>query len=207
MTEIRGAHRDALIEATVAEFAAVGYEAASLNRIIRTAGISKSSFYNAIDSRAALFDAVVRMLVEDVRSHWTPPAPAEFEAPDFWDRVDALLAEFAELAAGRALPLLGRIFYLPATGSADARTEVLDAMAEWMADVIRAGRAVGAVRIDMPVELQAAAAFGTLRGIDEWVLGVGVLASAGRDGTQGAQQREGIAASAPGILLRRLLGT
>ncbi|WP_243228449.1 TetR/AcrR family transcriptional regulator [Microbacterium sp. CIAB417] len=239
MTELRGAHREALIEATVAEFAAVGYERASLNRIIRSAGISKSSFYNAVGSKGELFDAVVRMLVDDVRAQWTPPAPAEFAAPDFWERVDAVLAAFAELGRGRALPLLGRIFYLPATGAADGRADLLAAVGAWVTAVISAGRAAGAVRDDMPIDLQAAAAFGMLRGVDEWALGAGPLAPAGASrplgvdetsrypresdgvssGTRGLDGDAAVGhgaeilggvereAAAPGILLRRLLGT
>ncbi|WP_286300434.1 TetR/AcrR family transcriptional regulator [Microbacterium suwonense] len=72
MAQITGAHRRALIEATVAEFAAAGYEGASLNRIIRAAGISKSSFYHAVGSKAELLDAVVESLIADVRARWTP---------------------------------------------------------------------------------------------------------------------------------------
>jgi AcrR family transcriptional regulator len=193
MTRLTGAHRDALIEATVAEFASAGYDAASLNRIIRAAGISKSSFYHAVGSKAELLDAVVESLIGDVREHWTPPAPADF-AGDFWTVVDGVLADFGALAAGeRALGLLGRIFYLPTTGSADARTALLDAVRTWVADVLRVGTASGTVRDDLPVDALAAAVYGLLRGLEEWALGdpASVDASA--------------AASAPGILLRAML--
>lgn len=194
MTELTGPHRDALIEATVAEFASAGYEGASLNRIIRAAGISKSSFYHAVESRADLLDAVVESLIRDVREHWTPPAPADFAGDRFWTEVDAVLTDLADLAAGdRALGLLGRIFYLPATGSADARSALLDAVRTWVSEVLRAGAATGAVRDDLPVDALAAAAFGMLRGLDEWALSGAASVDA-----------EG-AASAPGILLRAML--
>lgn|SRR5690606_17198462 len=194
MTELTGPHRDALIEATVAEFLAAGYESASLNRIIRAAGISKSSFYHAVGSKAELLDAVVESLIGDVRDRWTPPAPAEFGGEAFWPRVDAVLADLAALAArDRALGLLGSIFYLPATGPADARTALLEAVRTWVADVLQVGAASGAVRDDLPIDALAAAAFGMLRGLDEWALG----------GT--ASVDAATAASAPGILLRAML--
>ncbi|MBS1675248.1 MAG: TetR/AcrR family transcriptional regulator [Actinobacteria bacterium] len=192
MTALTGPHRTALIEATVAEFADAGYEGASLNRIIRAAGLSKSSFYHAAGSKAELFDVVVRALVDDVLHAWTPPDPVSFETPAFWARVDETLANFGALAADAPLGMLGRIFYLPA-GEGAARAEVLAAVRGWVAAVLRAGRAVGAVHADLPVELQTAAVFGLLRGIDEWAL------SAAGDPEA--------AAAAPGILLRRLLGT
>jgi len=194
MTALTGPHRDALIEATVAEFAEAGYDGASLNRIIRAAGVSKSSFYHAVGSKAELLDAVVDALIADVRARWTPPAPAEFAGDAFWPRVDRVLAELAALSADdRALGLLGRIFYLPATGAADARSALLGAVRAWVGEVLRIGAASGAVRTDLAVEALAAAAFGMLRGLDEWAL----TGSRGRDAET--------AASAPGILLRGML--
>lgn len=191
MTELTGTHRDALIEATVAEFASAGYEAASLNRIIRAAGISKSSFYHAVGSKAELLDAVVETLIGDVRAHWTPPAPSEFAGEAFWPRVEQVLGELGALTSGdRALGLLGRIFYLPASGGADARADLLEAVRTWVGDVLRVGVASGSVRDDLPTDALTAAAFGMLRGLDEWAL-------------SGADAPD--AATAPAILLRGLL--
>ncbi|MDP3949318.1 TetR/AcrR family transcriptional regulator [Microbacterium sp.] len=192
--------RTALAEATVAEFARAGYEAASLNRIIRDAGMSKSSFYHFVGSKSELFDAVVRMLVADVRAQWTPPAPAEFGARAFWRRVDALLGEFATLSASPALQHLGRIFYLPGDAASavpgGARGELLDAVREWVEAVLRAGRESGQVRDDLPLDLQVEVTFAVLRAIDEWALtGHGAEASG----------RAAVAASAPALLLHRLL--
>ncbi|MCS3844493.1 TetR/AcrR family transcriptional regulator [Microbacterium sp. AK031] len=192
--------RTALAEATVAEFARAGYEAASLNRIIRDAGMSKSSFYHFVGSKSELFDAVVRMLVADVRAQWTPPAPAEFGARAFWRRVDAMLGEFATLSASPALQYLGRIFYLPGDAasavSGGARGELLDAVREWVEAVLRAGRESGQVRDDLPLDLQVEVTFAVLRAIDEWALtGQGAEASG----------RAAVAASAPAVLLHRLL--
>lgn len=192
MTELTGSHRGALIEATVAEFAASGYEGASLNRIIRAAGISKSSFYHAVSSKAELFDAVVASLVADVRGRWQPPAPSDFAGSDFWPRVDDVLARLAALAGSdRAVGMLGRIFYLPATGEPDARTRMLEGIRAWVGEVLEVGVDSGAVRDDLPAEALAAAAFGMLRGLDEWALAGTVDPSS--------------AAAAPGILLRGLL--
>lgn len=193
MTDIPGAHRAALVEATVAEFADAGFEKASLNRIIRAAGMSKSSFYHAVSSKAELFDAVVRMLINEVSGQWSPPPADTFAGPGFWSQVDAVLADLTELTdRSSALRLLGRLFYLPAGGTADARSELLDAVRRWTLDVLREGVASGEVRDDLPVEVLAAAVFGMLRGLDEWAL------------TASAQQATE-AASAPHVLLRALL--
>lgn len=195
MAQLTGPHRDALIEATVAEFAAQGYEGASLNRIVRAAGISKSSFYHAAGSKAELFDAVVTSLIADVRARWTPPPPEQFAGADFWPLVEHVLAELTALAAAdRALEMLGRIFYLPAGSTADGRSALLEAGHGWVREALRVGVASGAVRDDVPVDALAAAAFGLLRGLDEWALTEAPPAT-----------RTALAASAPAALLRAML--
>lgn len=205
-TRLSPERRAALADATVAEFERSGYEGASLNRIIRAAGMSKSSFYHFVGSKDELFDAVVRMLIADVRGQWTPPAPSEFGARAFWRRVDALLEEIARLSATPAMQHLGRIFYLPgASASGDpassdvsggARRELLDAVHAWVEAVIRVGREAEQVRDDLPLELQVEVTFAVLRAIDEWV-----LAAEAAD----AGERAAVAASAPALVLRRLL--
>ncbi|GLJ60747.1 hypothetical protein GCM10017576_08760 [Microbacterium barkeri] len=193
MAQLTGPHRDALIEATVVEFAAVGYEAASLNRIIRSAGISKSSFYHAVSSKAELLDAVVSALIGEVRMRWSPPDPQRFAGRAFWPLVDEVLNDLAELGAeDRALQLLGRIFYLPAPGADDARIALLDRVREWVRQVLDVGVASGEVRADLPVDVLAAAAFGLLRGLDEWALAA-------------PAERARAAADAPAALLRSML--
>ncbi|MGV2985363.1 TetR/AcrR family transcriptional regulator [Microbacterium sp. AGC85] len=188
--------RAALAQATVAEFARAGYDGASLNRIIRDSGMSKSSFYHFVGSKSELFDVVVRMLIADVRAQWTPPAPGEFAGRRFWRRVDALLEEFGALSAQPALQHLGRIFYLGAgPGGSDARAELLDAVRAWVEEVLRVGRDSGQIGAELPIGLQADVTFAVLRAIDEWAL------------AHDADGRGAVAASAPGLLLRRMLAT
>jgi AcrR family transcriptional regulator len=191
MTALTGPHRDALIEAAIAEFTSAGFEGASLNRIIRAAGLSKSSFYHAAASKAELLDAVVESLVDDVRAQWTAPAPVEFAEEEFWPQVDRVLSDLGALTAeNRALGLLGSIFYLPAGAGADARTTLLETVRTWVAEVLHVGVESHAVRDDLPADALVAAAFGMLRGLDEWALAAGLPE---------------VAASAPGILLRSML--
>lgn len=189
--------RAALAEATVAEFARAGYEAASLNRIIRDAGMSKSSFYHFVGSKSELFDAVVRMLIADVRAQWPVPAPEEFAGRRFWRRVDSLLEAFGALATQPALHHLGRIFYLAGDpGASGARADLFGDVRTWVEEVLRVGRDSGQVSTQLPLGLQADVTFAVLRAIDEWALAEGDDANA----------RSVVATSAPSLLLRRMLG-
>lgn len=188
--------RSALVAATVAEFASAGYDGASLNRIIRAAGMSKSSFYHFVGSKDELFDAVVRMLIADVTARWTPPVPSAFGGRAFWRRVDLLLEEIAQLSETPEMQHLGRIFYLRGEPEErGARAEMLAAVRSWVESVLQTGRDSGAVRTDLPLDLQADVVFAVLRAIDEWALAGGVV----------RPERAAVAASAPGLVLRRLL--
>lgn len=196
-TRLTPERRSALAEATVTEFATAGYEGASLNRIIRAAGMSKSSFYHFVGSKDELFDTVVRMLIHDVAALFEVPAPAGFKEA-FWSQLEALLAQFAALAAEPALQHLGRIFYLPGDpAGSSARAELLRRVRAWVEEVLEVGRSSGAVRDDLPVDLQADVTFAVLRAIDEWALADGGITA----------ERAAVAASAPGLVLRRLLAT
>jgi len=189
----------ALADATVAEFSRAGYEGASLNRIVRAARMSKSSFYHFVGSKDELFDTVVRMLITEVAAMWTPPAPAEFAefgARAFWRHVDELLEQLGTLSATPALQHLGRIFYLPGGAEASgARAELLTRVRTWVSEVLRTGRASGAVRDELPIDLQTDIVFAVLRAMDEWALAGGTITA----------ERAAVAASAPGLVLRRLL--
>lgn len=172
--------RAALVEATVAEIAAVGYESASLNRIIRAAGMGKSSFYHFVGSKSELLDVVMNDVIEAARAAWSPPAPESFDAPDFWARVDALLADLGRAAAAEpALQLLGDLFAAPPASTGDATTaraareRLLADIAGWMHEVLDAGRRADQVRDDMPLDLQRQIVFAMLNAVDTWVLARG----------------------------------
>jgi AcrR family transcriptional regulator len=53
------ASRRELLDAAAAEFAASGYAAASVDRIVRRAGLSKGTFYWNLDSKEAVFVALL----------------------------------------------------------------------------------------------------------------------------------------------------
>lgn len=56
-------HGEALFEAALAEFVANGYERASINRILQTAGMSKGQFYYHFKNKEALYLALIEILI------------------------------------------------------------------------------------------------------------------------------------------------
>ncbi|WP_211228446.1 TetR/AcrR family transcriptional regulator [Glycomyces tenuis] len=159
--------RRALLEAAAAEFAEAGYERASLNRIIRGQGMSKSSFYHYFDSKEALFDAVIGDIGGSLVKALDLPEAAELASGDFWGRVEELTDRLALAGTEHpAFAALAKLFYLPdAPASLGETRGRIDA---WIDRALEAGRAVGAVDDELPVSLQRHLVGAVLWAMDEW---------------------------------------
>ncbi|MEV0840701.1 helix-turn-helix domain-containing protein [Actinocatenispora sera] len=163
--------REALLTTAAREFAGAGYQRASLNRIIRSCRMSKSSFYHYFDSKEALFDATVLDAAQRLLAALPVPAPADLAGPDFWTRIDELIAGAVRLV-GPQDRMLWTLFYLPdaPTGPCSALARLRAGIDGWLAAALAAGRDAGAVRTDLPASLQAAMALAVLQAMDEWSL-------------------------------------
>lgn len=163
--------RDRLVREASAEFARAGYEQASLNRIIRACGLSKSSFYHFVASKQALFDLVVDELRRAVAARMSIPKPDAFGGSRFWTTAEQLLGQLIEtVATDASFATLGRIVYLsdvPADAHAPVQS-IFRGVDAWMREVLLVGRRDGTVRDDLPAELQARLVLATLRTLDEW---------------------------------------
>lgn len=165
--------RGMLVRTAATEFASAGYEHASLNRIIKACGLSKSSFYHVVASKQALFDLVVADLGAALSETLRVPEPGEFAGDRFWPEVDALFDRLLVASnENESSCALGRMFYLSGTpgegtGAVDA---TLASVESWVHDVLVVGRESEAVRTDLPVSLQSGLVFAVLRVLDEWSL-------------------------------------
>lgn len=162
-----------LLATAAREFAARGFEQASLNAVIRACGMSKSSFYHYFGSKEALFDRVVEEASAALAADLHAPDPETLVGPDFWDRIEAFVANALAASAKQDWYAdLGRILYLP--GLSDERSavlqRVLSGVADWIGSVLAVGRTCGAVRDDLPASLQAELVFAVLQAMDRWSL-------------------------------------
>lgn len=166
----------------VASFAADGLEGASLNGILERAGMGKSSFYHRFADKAALHDWVVERLSQSLLGEVEVPDVAELTAQTFRPRISALVADLSRSAVTRPETMaLGRMFHDSADAPGDRRiAEVRASVLGWIAGAVVAGRAVGAIRDDLPDDLLSAWAVSSLLTIDQWVLAAdGDIASRG----------------------------
>ena len=148
--------REAVLAAAAKEFAALGYEAASLNRILERAGLSKGAFYYYFDDKAdlavAVLNAVTDEFLKTMGNFVLPGTVADFwaEAEKIQRRALDSLARFpeqTELIAKLGMALLR---------DSELMARVMPAMADKrqaVAALWEKGRALGAVRTDIPLEL------------------------------------------------------
>lgn len=162
-----------MLETAAREFAAQGYEHASLNAIIRDCDMRKSSFYHYVGSKAALFDAVMQEAMTELARVLDIPAPQELSGPHYWDTITRLVTDVLRVAArGDWYADAGGLFYLtdvPAQHSI-AMHKMVKSIAAWVDQALTSGRSCGAVRDDLPPSLQIALVSDVLRCLDHWSL-------------------------------------
>ncbi|WP_117212185.1 TetR/AcrR family transcriptional regulator [Allorhizocola rhizosphaerae] len=163
--------RRLLLQTALAEFADVGYEGASLNRIIGARHMSKSSFYHYFASKEALFEAVVTDIGGAFVAELAPPGDDELAEGDFWGHIMRLAERLAELSSGDpGFMRLAKLFYLPDVprnpGSPLAKAAAR--IDDWIDRALTIGRAGGAVGDDLPIELQRRLLRAVLWAMDEW---------------------------------------
>jgi AcrR family transcriptional regulator len=161
----------AILAAASKEFAEHGFEAASLNRIISEAGLSKGAMYYYFDDKEDLFvttvsDAVTRLIVEagnvatatDARSFWV-----EVEA---WYRRSLELFQKEPAAIGLMRSLRRRV----EQGTGGVALAALRRSGQaYLEALIDTGQAVSAIRSDLPKSLLVSVLMSLEEGIDLWL--------------------------------------
>ena len=176
------AKREAILQAAAKEFAQVGYEGASVNRILEGAGLSKGAFYYYFDDKADLACTVLHWIYRDVLAMCDGLQVPE-DAAAFWDVVHQISRQSLEMLqrapySNELLSRLGHAF----ANDRELATRVMSLFARPNSAIVaiwRRGQELGAVRSDIPVETLIA----VFQGIKEsliraWVPGDQVLTNA-----------------------------
>lgn len=159
----------AILDAARMEFSEWGYEAASQNRIIEAAGISKGALYYYFDDKNDLYVTVLMREFEGL-SEIVELGPVE-NADEFWAEVDRMFARTDEvvyrspesLALARSVARsFGRHEVPPGL------QDLMDQTREIAERLVRVGQPVGAVRTDLPVGLLVSIVIGMGQGMDLW---------------------------------------
>jgi TetR/AcrR family transcriptional regulator len=146
--------QEKVFQAAVNEFASKGYRNASMNTVVKSAGISKGSLFQYFTSKQGLFDAVVTIATVRVTQYLRKVREDTADLP-FFDRLERLIrAGFAFIDEH---PLMARVyFHLLQSGEAPFGSERLAQLNrrgdEFLAELIRHGISRGELRPDTDPE-------------------------------------------------------
>jgi AcrR family transcriptional regulator len=164
--------RRRLLVAAAHEFAAEGYEGASLAAIAEEAGISKPAVYYYFEDKADLYATVVR----EAWARLTPEDQIDIERLDarsFW----LALETHHEGAFRRSreepwLLALWKVAYHPPAdpAAAAALADVLAAGQAFFRSLLRRGQQLGLVRTDLPEEFLIAMVTACDQAADHWLV-------------------------------------
>lgn len=162
-----------LLDCAAEEFAAKGYDAASLNRIIERSGMSKSSLYYYFDDKADLFATLVERSIAFLFKSLGAFDLDELTHETFWSACEDFYRRSVQLMNGDAWYIkLGRMFYKlrgePARSAPTDRMFV--AARRWMSALLARGQDLGVVRTDLPQSLLLDCAMGVAEALDHWAV-------------------------------------
>jgi TetR/AcrR family transcriptional regulator, transcriptional repressor of aconitase len=163
--------RLALLEAAAKEFAEFGYEQASLNRILETAGMSKGAAYYYFDDKADVFATAVRYYADSMFNDFGAKL-MPLEAGEFWPKLKNLYAEhmlLATLDEPWRYGIVRALFGL----SEETRTkpeiaEAFSQIQQWVDKLIEEGQIMRVIRTDLPKGLLLTLLMGMDSAADSW---------------------------------------
>ena len=165
--------RESMLAAAAREFAENGYEAASVNRIIERAGISKGTLYYYFDDKEDLFATALRHAFVRFLENLDVPHPGTLDADDFWDTFRVLGRRSLEhIAENEWYVQLARSFHrfrlehAPSPSVEDLHEWSLRSLGAYLAR----GQELGVVRTDLPLDLLVAMTRGLDDAGDRWML-------------------------------------
>ncbi len=149
--------RERVLSAAINEFADKNYNNASMNVVVKTAGISKGALFKYFRSKAGLFGFVYKMALGRVKDYLRQVRD-ESEAEDFFIRLEKVM--LAGLDFIHVHPGLAAIYYrIVFTGDSPYKREIVEEVhresLSFIKSLIQKGIERGELRSDLDPELAA----------------------------------------------------
>lgn len=149
--------RHRILNAALKEFGRFGYGAASMNRLVKAAGISKGAIFKYFGTKAGLFDFIYRSTLEEVKEQLRSVRDSSRNEP-FFDRLEKVLRAGLEFTTHR--PLSAAIYYrVIYTGDAPHGNRILSDIQgtskRYLKTLIEDGVKNGELRPDIDIEKTA----------------------------------------------------
>jgi len=163
----------ALFEAAAEEFAAKGFDAASLNRILDKSGMSKSSLYYYFDDKADLFTTLIERSLATLFGQIGAFDIDLLTAETFWSEIERHYQKAVAVVSGNDwLVRFGALFYeLRGNAKRGAPTgRLFDIVGRWVKSIIERGQALRVVRADLPEPMLVEMTMALFETLDRWVV-------------------------------------
>ena len=149
--------RHRILDAALKEFGRFGYGAASMNRLVKGAGISKGAIFNYFGTKAGLFDYIYRSSLEEVKEQLRTVRDSSRAEP-FFGRLEKVLRAGLDFTTRR--PLSAAIYYrVLYTGDAPHGNSILSEIQgtskRFLKNLIEDGVRKGELRPDIDAERSA----------------------------------------------------
>ena len=149
--------RERVLGAAINEFSAKNYNDASMNVVVKSAGISKGALFKYFKSKAGLFAFVYKMALSRVKDYLRRVRD-ESEGEDFFTRLRKVM--LAGLDFISAHPGLAAIYYrIVFTGDSPYKREIVEEVHReslaFIASLIQKGMEKGELRADLDPALSA----------------------------------------------------
>ncbi len=162
----------AILDAAAAEFSTNGFQAASFNRIIEKAGLSKGAMYYYFDDKEDLFLTVVKKLQDSIMEQLGELGPCD-DPESYWQEIRILFARGARIKQEdpTIIHMGMALVKSAAAGETHLTFDRLFANVHgWLEAVVVTGQRVGAVRKDVPASLLVSQLWAVSGAMDVWAI-------------------------------------
>jgi len=161
--------QERLIEAAITEFCDLGFAASSLNRILKKAGMSKSSYYYYFNDKADILEEIGQRSAVLLIANIGKISSESLTYASFWSEIEDMLLRAKDVLKQDLwyVRVCRLCYHYRSNGDpAGANSRLYDAMHDWIDGLVCKGRALGAIRPDLPVSLLISIAMGLAEAID-----------------------------------------
>ncbi|NOR61733.1 MAG: TetR family transcriptional regulator [Rhodobacteraceae bacterium] len=163
--------RDKLFAAATREFSELGFEQASLNRIIGDVGMSKSSFYHYFANKTELFQQIFAQTLAPLAQIANAFEPETLTKESFWPAILSASEGSSEMIINQPEIFdVGRMFHRNLNEPSGICTAMMEAPLALVSRLLEHGKVIGTIRDDLPTSLLIEAAMGMGMAIDRWAI-------------------------------------
>jgi len=160
-----------LFEAAAAEFAAHGFDRASLNRILERSGMGKSSLYYYFDDKGDLFATMLERSVAELFRRAGGLDLESLTERTFWSALEDRYRTVLALVSGdERIFRFGGMFYGLRSDPRQSATlgRIFETVRLWIGQAVERGQKLGVIRSDLPTSLLIDVTMGLFESLDRW---------------------------------------